>query len=140
MATWDEIKHFIASDFSCNSLKESPDGSSLIVGFYFAEVDRSQKVYVIHSNSPNEDEKVTFLTPIAKYDPDKSDELLQAAFNEVSGGIAIWEMSEGTRVFVLQSSSLRIKGFADASEVAAYLNSAASDADRFEEQIFGIDR
>ena len=111
-------------------------GDYLDLRFTYADTKRSQQIQVIHTPITNGTDAISFVSPIALYNPLKTESLLLAALPGV-GGVAVNETIDGSRFFVLKTT-VPIADL-DASEVYFYLGLIAVRADYLEGEVFRVD-
>ena len=131
MATWNDVKLWTTSQNTAFT-----DHGEFIETKAVFPTNRSQVLFIIHNRIDEWTDGVTVQSPIALYNPLKTESLLLAAYMG-AGGVAIQDMNDGTRYYVLQTA-FPLAGL-DASLFARLVMNIAARADWLEGKIFKLD-
>jgi len=131
MATWNDIKAW----FTARELYFVDNGEWIETGFAFDSDNRSQSLRIAYQPAPDGTPLIWLGSPIATFDPRKSEALMTAACQGV-GGVAIADTQDG-KFFILQTT-VPIADL-DASEIEWHATALTGFADDLEKAIFNTD-
>lgn len=132
MATWNDVKLWLTSQ----NLNFIDNGNYVDFSWNYRDTNRSQQVRISYAPIDNYIDSIDVKSPIALYNPLRTESLLVAASSGV-GGVVIESTNDGKRYFML-TATVPLADL-DASEIDFYIRIIALRADWLEGEIFRVD-